>query len=288
MCGGSVPWNSRCSFLPVLDHRRRISHGRSANITMWAPSLAADRHGILAGRHGVDAPVERMLRARPDLDARLLVVLAVAFHEAGLQRVDDHRRRLVEAAARFVHAEAEGGELAAGEAAAHAEAEPALGQIVQHRGLFGDPQRIVPGQDHGGGADIDVRTDRRHVGHQLDVVRHERVVVEVMFGRPEAVEAQIGGEARQPDLLVPHAAVGAVLPAVAGENHHHADIHGVSPFSFTFVREMLSRSGTWRKRSGLALFPSSGWGDAGDGVALLMARTARSNHDMRLDRDPVA
>jgi hypothetical protein len=44
-----------------------------------------------------------MLRPRPDLDARLLVVFAVAFDEAGPKRLDDHGRRLVEAAARFVH-----------------------------------------------------------------------------------------------------------------------------------------------------------------------------------------
>ena len=176
-----------------------------------------------------------MLRTRTDLDAGLLVVVAVAFHEAGLQRVDDHRRGFVEAAARFVHAEAEGGEFAPGEAAAHAETEPALGEIVQHRGLFGDPQRIVPGQDDGRRADVDVRADGGHVGHELDVVRHERVIGEMVFGRPEAIEAEIGGGPGQTDLFVPYPAVGAVLPAVAGENHHHADIHGVSPCSCSCV-----------------------------------------------------
>ena len=79
--------------------------------------------------------------------ARLLVVLAVALDEAGLERVDDHRRRLVEAAAQFVHAEAEGGEFAPGQAAAHAEAKPALAQQIEHGGVLGHPQRIVPGQD---------------------------------------------------------------------------------------------------------------------------------------------
>src|SRR5712672_724892 len=46
----------------------------------------------------------------------------------------------------------------------------------------------------------------------------------MMLGRPQAVEAEIGGESRQPDLLIPHPRIGAVLPAVAGEHHHHADI----------------------------------------------------------------
>src|SRR5690349_24638943 len=49
----------------------------------------------------------------------------------------------------------------------------------------------------------------------------------MVLGGPQAVEAEIGGEPRQPDLLVPHLRVRAVLPAVAGEHHHHADIHGM-------------------------------------------------------------
>src|SRR5437667_9354775 len=51
-------------------------------------------------RSGVDAIVEGMRWPGPDLDARLLIELAVALDKAGLQRVDDHRRRLVEALAR--------------------------------------------------------------------------------------------------------------------------------------------------------------------------------------------
>ena len=184
--------------------------------------------GVLARGHGVDAAVERVLRPGPDLDARLLVVFAVAFHEAGLERVDDHGRGLVEAAARFVHAQAEGGELAPRQATAEAQPQPALAQQVEHGGVLGDAQRIVPGQDHRRRADIDVRAERREMRHQREVVGHERVVVEVMLGRPQAIEAEVGGEPRQPDLLVPHAIVGAVVPAVAGEHHHHADIHEAS------------------------------------------------------------
>src|SRR4051812_28573726 len=67
-----------------------------------------------------------MLRPRPDLNARLLVELAVALDEAGLQRIDDHRRRLVEAFPRFIHAEAERGELTPGQAASQTKAQPPL------------------------------------------------------------------------------------------------------------------------------------------------------------------
>ena len=94
---------------------------------------------------------------RADLDPRLPVVLAVAFHEAAAQRLDDHRRGLVEAFARFVHADAEGLEFPPRQSAPEAEAEPPVAQQVEHRGILGDAQRVVPGQDDCGGADVDVR-----------------------------------------------------------------------------------------------------------------------------------
>ena len=40
--GGSVPWYLRCKVRPCSICGTRISHGRSVNITMWAPSLAAE------------------------------------------------------------------------------------------------------------------------------------------------------------------------------------------------------------------------------------------------------
>src|ERR1043166_852466 len=97
-----------------------------------------------------------MLRPRTDLDARLLVELAVALDEPGLQRIDDHRRRLIEALARFVHAKANRGEFAPRQPAPETKAKPPLAQHVEHRRLLRDPQGVVPRQDNGGGTQIDV------------------------------------------------------------------------------------------------------------------------------------
>src|SRR5947207_14412802 len=97
---------------------------------------AIDR--VFDGCDGVHAPVEGMLRPRADLDARLLVELAVALDEAGLQRADDHRRRLVEALARFVHTETEGGELPPGQAAPETEVKSTLAHHVEHPRLFSE------------------------------------------------------------------------------------------------------------------------------------------------------
>jgi hypothetical protein len=60
----------------------------------------------------------------------------------------------------------------------------------------------------------------------IHVLAH-RVVVEMMLGRPQAVETEIGGEPREADFLIPHTSIGAVLPAVAGEHHHHPNVHRV-------------------------------------------------------------
>ena len=170
-------------------------------------------------------PSNEYFGPRPDLDAWLLVVLPVALDEAGLERLDDHRRGLVEAAARFIHAEAEGRELAPGETSAHAQAQLALAQHVDDGGVLGHPQGIVPRQDDSCGTQAYARADGGEVSHQVEVVGHERVVVEMMLGRPQHVEAGVGGEPRQADLLVPDLVVRAVVPAVAGEHHHHADVH---------------------------------------------------------------
>ena len=92
-----------------------------------------------------------------------------------------------------------------------------VAQHVEHCRLLGDAQRVVPRHDDRGGAKIHAGAERGQIRHQLEIVGHERGVVEVVLGRPQAVETEIGGAPGQPDLLVPHARVGAVLPAVAGE-----------------------------------------------------------------------
>src|SRR4051794_14854273 len=47
----------------------------------------------------------------------------------------------------------------------------------------------------------------------------------MMLGRPQAIEAEIGCHAGELNFLIPHALIGAVFPPIAGEDHHHADVH---------------------------------------------------------------
>ncbi len=114
----------------------------------------------------------------------LPVIKAVGLDPTGAQRIDDHRRRFVEPPAALVHRAAERGELAPRQAAAKAEPQPALAQKIEHRRLLGDAQRVVPGQDYRGGAEIDVRAHAGEVSHQLQIVGAERIVEEMMLRRP--------------------------------------------------------------------------------------------------------
>src|SRR5215471_1557421 len=97
-----------------------------------------------------------MLRAGSDLGARLLVEFAVALDEPGLQCVDDHRRRFIKALPGFVHAEPERGKLAPRQSTSKTEPKPALAQHVEHRRLLGDAQWIVPRENDGCGAQVDI------------------------------------------------------------------------------------------------------------------------------------
>src|SRR5271165_3101081 len=48
----------------------------------------------------------------------------------------------------------------------------------------------------------------------------------MMLGRPQHIEAEPRRPARQAEIFVPDLIVANILPAVAGEDHHQADIHG--------------------------------------------------------------
>jgi len=54
--------------------------------------------------------------------------------------------------------------------------------VIEDRDLLGDAQRVVPRQDDGRGAQIDIGAQRGQVGHQLQIVGHEGIVVEMMLG----------------------------------------------------------------------------------------------------------
>ena len=90
----------------------------------------------------------------------------------------------------FVHAHAEAGELAIAVAAADAEVEPAVGQHIDRRRLFGQQSGIVPGQHHdrrpqphAGGAGSEVAQQVQRSGDLAEAG-------EVMLDQEDAFEAE--------------------------------------------------------------------------------------------------
>ena len=65
-----MPWYLRCSSRPRSMLGSRISQGRSANITIWAPILAAESIESSLEATGIDAPIERSTAGRGRISMR--------------------------------------------------------------------------------------------------------------------------------------------------------------------------------------------------------------------------
>src|SRR6516162_7474392 len=131
--------------LTVAVDRRHTQRPRTVGEHHHArtePRAGLDR--VVARGYRIDAAIKAVFRPRPKLDARLLVVFAVALHPAGPQRFEDHRCTFVESLAALFHRLTKGCEFAAREATADAEAQPPLAQHVEHDRLLGDAQWVVP------------------------------------------------------------------------------------------------------------------------------------------------
>src|SRR5262249_1908147 len=160
--------------------------------------------------------------------ARLPAEPSVARNAAGLEPLDEGLGVLGEALARFTHGGAEAGELDAPEPAADAEDHAAIRQVVEHAHLFGDAHRIVPRQHHHHGAELHPRGARRHVGEKLRHVGAHGVVVEMVLGAPDRIEAERLGEIRHRYLVAIDLAVRNGAADVL-EERGHPDMHGFSP-----------------------------------------------------------
>ena len=75
---------------------------------------------------------------------------------------------------------------------------------VEHADILGDTHRVVPGQHHNHGCEIDTLRDPGDVAQILKWIRDHRVGREVVLDRPQRVEPNFVRDASDVDLLEEH------------------------------------------------------------------------------------
>ena len=85
-------------------------------------------------------------------------------------------------------------------AAAHAEVEPAIGQVVDHDHVLDDPHRVMQGEQLHEWPETDVLRDLRRRGDEHLLVRCHAQIRTVVFGEVKAGEAGFVGH---PDQIEP-------------------------------------------------------------------------------------
>jgi hypothetical protein len=163
-------------------------------------------------------------RARPDVDALLLVELPVVLENAGLESIENRVGVLVEALARLGHLAAKSFELDAREPASEPEDHTPIRHVVEDGNLFDYAHGIVPRQHDDHLSELHALGTPGHVGEELHRVRAHVVVGEVMLGGPHRIEAERLGQIRHRELVAVGLAIGvrAVEPL---EERAHSNLH---------------------------------------------------------------
>ena len=118
---------------------------------------------------------------------RLLHELTVVLGRSGRKGADQELGRLGEAAAGFVHRYPEAAELNPAEATPQPEDEATARHGVEHHGLLGHPDRVVPGQHDDHRPELHMARAPGQVGQHRERVGAHRVAGEVMLDRPDRV-----------------------------------------------------------------------------------------------------
>src|SRR5262245_2193664 len=150
-------------------------------------------------------PADRTLaaRAHPDLRMRLLrwwrfdddvvelpVLTPIAEGLVGSPRLQQNLEALVEPRVGLLHRHAEARELVVPVALPDPEIEPAPGQKIERRGLFGQQHRVVPWQHHHRSAETEAARTRPEPGEETQRGRDLTISGEVVLHDERAVKAE--------------------------------------------------------------------------------------------------
>ena len=114
-----------------------------------------------------------------------------------------------------------------GRAAAEADNQTALGDVVEDRQLLGQADRMVQCGLHDGKAELGAPGSSRQCTCEYDRVDIGADPVEMMLGQPNHVDAQLVGEQRLAQGLVDHGAVALEIAAVGKQEitEEHCEIN---------------------------------------------------------------
>ena len=157
---------------------------------------------------------------------------------AGFERVQYQLRVFVEALAAFVLVDAQPFEFAASQAAAEPEDESPVGNVVEQRNLLGEAHGIVPRHHDHHRAELDVLGPSGDVGEHLARVRADGVIVEVMFGDPDGIEAERFRPLAIPEFFAQELPIGITAQMLKARSV--ADVHRLSLLRWPRARRQLS------------------------------------------------
>ena len=176
--------------LPRADGVGVLLEGRGRGAEQAEAHLrhALGRAGIVAGAVEVDALPHRL---RPERHlARDRGVRALVAEGLAAQQPLGDLVMLAKEVARVGHVDGARIVFDPGHAAPQAEMQVGVGHQAQHRHLFREPHRLVPGQHDDRGAEPQIGAGGRHVAQEEERRRRGVVVGEVVFQNPDAAETQ--------------------------------------------------------------------------------------------------
>ena len=96
--------------------------------------------------------------------------------------------------------------------------------MIEHGDLLDDAQRIIPGQDHRAGGQLDLLGAPGEIRQRLHVVRTHGVIIKMMLGHPDRIETQRFTAFQHLDFGDEHLFVAHVLVPVLKDTQY-ANIH---------------------------------------------------------------
>ena len=181
-------------------------------------------------------------RGGTDRGARNLEVLPIIFETRLREAETNDVQPFLEARTRFVHRDAETFILHPGGTAAEPEDATPARQDVQQRNLFGNPDRIVPGNDDHPGAQMDPFGSPGVVRQELQRRGRHRVAGEMMLQREQRIKPQRLRQVAKLHMLVQNRRIGASW--LTEHVERHSDFHDRPPPGTTTTTDHRVPSGS--------------------------------------------